>query len=310
MIFVSSTNKAVALLLASGLATLAGCGASPEGAAADDDLEVDASEAALHSGYGRRVIGVRFRDLPTLGASHVYEGWVVVDGKPISAGRFSLTNPSSALYFSGPRAVLDAATRYVLTIEPKVGDAPGPSGVRVLAGDIVRGYGRGQASLTVGEAFGTDFTGAKGEYILATPSTPAADDYALGVWFVKAGAPSLTLPTLPAGWVYEGWVTTGDGVLSTGRFKTASGMDSDGAGPTAGPQAGPPYPGQDFINPPVNLVGRRVIITVEPEDDDSPKPFAIKPLIDMNVEDVGQGVPQAMTNQAATTNPRGVAVIF
>lgn len=310
MIFVSPAKKAFALLLASGLATLAGCSAPPDGAGADDDLEVDASQAALHGGYGRSVIGVRFRDLPTLGANHVYEGWVMVGGKPISAGRFSLTNPGGALYFSGPRAILAAATRYVLTIEPKNGDAPGPSGVRVLAGDIDRAYGRGRASLTVGEAFGTDFSDAKGDYILATPSTPAADDYALGVWFVRSGAPSLTLPALPSGWVYEGWVTTGDGVLSTGRFKTASGMDSDGAGPTAGPQAGPPFPGQDFIDPPVNLVGRRVIITVEPEDDDSPKPFAIKPLVDTNVEDVGQGVPQAMTNQAGATNPRGVAVIF
>lgn len=309
MFFSHSKNALTLLLLTSGLATLAGC--SVPGESDDDDgLEVDASEAALYASSGRRVIGVRFRDLPTLGASHVYEGWVIVGGTPVSAGRFSLTNPSGALYFSGPRAVLDAATRYVLTIERKVGDAPGPSGVRVLAGDIVRSYGHGYASLTVGEAFGTDFREAKGDYILATPSTPAADDYALGVWFVKAGAPSLTLPTLPAGWVYEGWVTTNDGVLSTGRFKTATGMDSDGAGPTAGPQAGPPFPGQDFIDPPVNLVGRRVIITVEPEDDDSPKPFAIKPLIDTNVEDLGQGVPQAMTNQAATTNPRGVAVIF
>jgi hypothetical protein len=306
----SLSNQRLAVALVATLAAIAGCGASPADDAADDDLLVDADEAALQTAHDRAVIGVRFKNLPTLGANHVYEGWLIVGGKPLSAGRFALARPSAALYFSGPRAVLDAATRYVLTIERKVGDAPGPSGVKVLAGDLARGYARAHARLTVREAFDTDFTAASGGYILATPSTPAMDDYALGVWFVKSGAPSLTLPTLPAGWVYEGWIASQQGAVSTGRFKTAAGADSDGAGPAAGPNAGPPFPGQDFIRPPTNLIGGRVVVTVEPEDDDSPTPFAIKPLIDANIEDVGQGVIQTLENQAQATNPVGVAVIF
>ena len=42
--------------------------------------------------------------------------------------------------------------------------------------------------------------------------------------------PILDLPTLPAGWVYEGWVVGPDGPVTTGRFTMASGADSDGDG--------------------------------------------------------------------------------
>ena len=54
------------------------------------------------------------------------------------------------------------AARYVLTIEPEHGDAPSPSGVRVLAADTMRVLGRDSASLDVRSAFGTDFTEAFG----------------------------------------------------------------------------------------------------------------------------------------------------
>ncbi|MCA9589477.1 MAG: anti-sigma factor [Myxococcales bacterium] len=281
---------------------------------ADGDLQVDASEAALHGGYGRRVLGLRFKGLEPLGPDYVYEGWLLVDGAPVSAGRFSLTDPSRALYFSGPRSVLDRATAYILTIEPKVGDDPAPSKTHVLAGDIMRGYGYPRASLTISHkaALGTDFSTAAGSYFLQTPTSPEPDDYAQGIWFLNpgAGTPSLSLPTLPEGWVYEGWVVGADGPVSTGRFKVATGADSDGAGPAAGPNAGPPFPGQDFITPPRNLVGGKVVISVEPEMDDSPAPFAIKPLVDGEVTDVGPGVLQPLGNASAANAPRGIAVVF
>lgn len=301
----------LAVLAASALA--AGCAAAA--ADADDDLAVDESEAALHARPGRGVLGLRFRGLEPLGPDYVYEGWLIVNGEPVSAGRFELSSPGAAIYFTGPRSLLRSATAYVLTIEPKVGDDPAPSKVHVLAGDIHRSYGRGYASLTIGHpsALGTDFATATGGYILQTPTTASvAGDYRQGIWFVDpaAGAPSLSLPALPDGWVYEGWVVSGGTPVSTGRFKVPAGADGDGAGPTAGPDGSPPFPGQDFIAPPMDLVGGKVVISVEPEPDDMPAPFAIKPLVDEETTDVGPGVLQPLANAARTNAPRGVAVLF
>jgi hypothetical protein len=82
----------------------------------------------------------------------------------------------------------------------------------------------------------------------------------------------------------------------------ASGVDSDGAGGAlAGNDPAPPFPGQDFINPLRTLTGGyAAVISIEPEPDDSAAPFALKPLVDMNIEDLGIGVAQAMSNQASS----------
>lgn len=298
-----------------GLATLAlsidACTAPTSSA---DDEELSASEAELHRHPGRSVLGVKLSGLERLGDGYVYEGWLIVDGKPVSAGRFNLDGRHRPLYFSGPMATLSAATAYVLTIEPAENDDPMPSKVHVLAGDIRRHEGRRRAMLSTSHpaAFGTDFASAMGRFILQTPSTSEPSDYAQGVWFVDpaTGSPSLSLPALPEGWTYEGWVVVDGKPLSTGRFRSVSGADSDGAGPTAGPNAGPPFPGQDFINPPRNLVGGAVVVSVEPEDDDSPAPFAIKPLIAEKVEDVGPGVLADMKNTAEANTPRGAVVLY
>jgi hypothetical protein len=158
----------------------------------------------------------------------------------------------------------------------------------------------GTASLTVAHmgAIGNDFTGASGSYILAAPTGGDAASYLNGIWWLDAmgeeRSPSLVLPTLPEGWVYEGWVVGDEGPISTGRFTSASGQDSDGAGPAAGPNEFPPFPGQDFVNPPTDLTGYMATITIEPEPDNSPMPFTLAPLTD-EIEDVGMMTPQEMS---------------
>jgi hypothetical protein len=84
--------------------------------------------------------------------------------------------------------------------------------------------------------------------------------------------------------------------------------DSDGAGATSGPDDAPPFPGQDFIDPPVSLLGFAAVISVEPEPDDSPAPFVLKPLVDMDIKDVAPGVLQMMENNAASA-PTGTVTI-
>jgi hypothetical protein len=263
--------------------------------------------------HARNLLKLHFDGLEPLGEGFVYEGWLIVDGMPISTGRFEVMDNGEVAppVFPIDRGDAAAATAFVLTIEPAEDDPPEPSATHVLAGDLIERT----AHLTIGHpaALGTDFTSASGDFILATPSTAdIAEDYDQGIWWVDPGAgpgPSLDLPMLPAGWMFEGWVVGPDGPISTGRFLSVVGADSDGAGPTSGPDMGPPFPGQDFIDPPLVLIGLPTVISVEPDPDDSPAPFAIKPLVDPEIEDVGAGVLQMMINTPENA-PTGMAWIL
>ena len=111
---------------------------------------------------------------------------------------------------------------------------------------------------------------------------------------------------LPAGWMYEGWVVVGGMPITTGRFSQVMGADSDGGGATKGPMGTPPFPGQDFVRPPTNLIGGAAVISIEPQPDDSPGPFTLKPLIDHMIEDDGGHMSQSMDNNAGSF-PTGMA---
>ncbi len=254
---------------------------------------------------------LHFNGIEDLGPNFVYEGWIIVNGNPVSTGRFTVDGSGNQSQTDFPvlAANLMDATKFVLTIEPNPDPDPGPSMTHYLAGN----FSGSNASLTVSDpaALGSDFSSAAGEYILNTPSTASDNsDYAQGIWWLDPMAgpgPTLNLPTLPAGWMYEGWVVGPSGPVTTGKFTSVSGADGDGAGPTSGPDGFPPFPGQDFINPPMNLIGDAAVITIEPDADNSPAPFTLKPLVDGNIEDVGIGVLQGMGNNAGSF-PTGTAM--
>ena len=232
-----------------------------------------------------------FDQLPELGADYVYEGWLIVDGAPLSAGRF---DAADEVVFDFDTDFSEASA-YILTIEPRVGDDPAPSKTHIVGGDIAGG----QADLTIDHAgaLGTDFSAVAGSFIIAAPTAAglAGDFSDKGIWFLDPSgpAPSLDLPELPQGWTYEGWVATAEGPISTGTFRSVAGADSDAGGPAAGPAGAPPFPGQDFVNPPMSLIGSMAVISVEPQPDDSPAPFALKPLVGM-IEAAGTGVSQEL----------------
>jgi len=250
------------------------------------------------------------RGLEDLGPGWAYEGWLIEDGRPKSSGVFTVDAQGRPSRTSFTATVDDPSkvSAFVLTIEPAPDPDPAPSAVHLLGGN----FAQGAATLSTGHmaAIGSDFTNARGNFILAAPTGGSGTPHRWGIWWVDPGAgpgPSLQLPTLPTGWVYEGWVVGPDGPISTGRFAMPSGADSDRGGPMAGGGEAPPFPGQDFVRPPTDVTDNHMaVITIEPAPDNSPAPFGLKPLVDTTVEDNGMGVPQSMANNAAAF-PSGTA---
>ncbi len=173
------------------------------------------------------------------------------------------------------------------------------------------------ATLTVDHpaALGTDFSDAAGTFLLATPTDGNNTNELSGIWFLEVPGPnpSLVLPQLPPGWVYEGWAVI-DGVpVTSGTFLQATGFDDfDGF---SGDQGGPPFPGEDYLKNappgltfPTDLTGATVVVSVEPSPDDSPAPFAIKPLTG-NADDPAADHVSYRLENAITELPTVTAVI-
>jgi len=245
--------------------------------------------------------------LEDLGANAQYEGWVIVDGAPVTTGVFDVDADGnlSKTNFTIAADDLANATTFVLTIEQKPDNDAAPSKVHVLAGD----FSGDDAALTIGhgDALGTDLSSSRGKYLLATPTDGPDNNEKSGIWFLdnSSGAPQagLTLDALPEGWVYEGWAVI-DGVpVSTGTFSSTTGADA--AANYSGGEPGPPFPGEDFINNapaglsfPTDLSSGLAVISVEPVPDNSAAPFVLKPLVgnisanvlDHTVYDLGQNL--------------------
>ena len=255
-----------------------------------DDAPAPEDDSTVSSGSTN--VQLEFDGLEPLGEGFVYEGWVILDGAPVSTGRFNVEGDGSLTFLSDSLVAdedLARATTVVITIEPAVDPDPGPADPKPLAGDIVDGV----AQLSIGHpaAIGDDFSEAGGSFFVATPTTESTDDEYSGVWFLVPpageGQPptaGLDIPELPAGWVYEGWVVIDGQPVSTGRFLDPAAPDDFGG--FSGPLGNPPFPGEDFIvnapdglTFPLDLRGNgTVVLTIEPADDDSPAPFAMRPL--------------------------------
>ncbi|NQU39500.1 MAG: anti-sigma factor [Lentisphaerae bacterium] len=226
--------------------------------------------------------------LADLGATAKYEGWLIVDGVPVSTGVFDVdaSGSVSSSKFGVSAEAYDRATAFVLTIEPFPDTDPAPSDTHILAGS----FSDMMADVSVGHpaALGNDLSGVAGSYILATPTDGPATSENSGIWFLdlSSGSPAqgLTLPTLPAGWLYEGWAVINGTPVSTGTFTSPTGADD--AAPHSGTAPGPPFPGEDFlVNAPAGLTfptdiaGGKAVISIEPSPDNSAAPFLLKPLV-------------------------------
>ena len=116
-----------------------------------------------------KALNLNITGLEDLGPDFAYEGWLIVDGQPVSAGIFNVEGGElTQSSFNLAASDVDNASAYVLTIEPVPDADPAPSSVHILAGD----FAANSAPLSVnhGAAIATDFTEATGSYILATPT--------------------------------------------------------------------------------------------------------------------------------------------
>ena len=222
-------------------------------------------------------------------AGEQYEGWIVVNGTPVSTGTFTVNangDLSQSSFMLDPET-LDLATDFVLSIEPMPDNDPESSAIKILGGS----FSGNTASATVAHpaALGDDFMNVMGKYILATPTTATMDDENSGVWFldINGGSPimGLELPDLPSGWKYEGWAVVNGMPVSSGTFSMVDAMDD--SAPYSGINgSGPPFPGEDYVmnapsglDFPTDLSEGVVVISIEPSPDNSPNPFAFKPLV-------------------------------
>ncbi len=294
------------ILSVTAMLVLAGC---------NDDEGTETSVADLSLG---------FNGLEDLGSGFAYEGWIMVNGSPVSTGVFTVdaTGVPSQTAFEVDIDDLQSTTAFILSIEPVPDPDPAPSNTKILGGAF--SGNAADVSISHAAALGTSFTGVSGGYILATPTTSATDDNEAGVWFLDntSGSPEAGLTDLPdlsavTGWTYEGWAVI-DGVpVSTGTFNMASGAD-DNASSSAFKGLdgdGPGYPGEDFIrNAPTGLTfpadltaeGTNIVISIEPVPDNSDAPFTLKPLAGSSTG-AAPGTFTVMDNIAASTYPSGVA---
>lgn len=243
--------------------------------------------------YGNLVLNLT--GLEDLGNTSTYEGWLLVDGVPVSTGTFTVDAAGnlSKTSFEVSEVILDAATKFILTIEPNPDSDPAPSSQKLIAGDF--NGNMANVSTNTAPAIG-DFSNAAGTFFLRSPTdepigTPNNGNDENGVWFGLPGMPpaaNFTLPQLDEGWIYEGWVVGDSGPLSTGTFSAFDTVDNN-AGTAASysgtAQIGPPLPGEDFFNNapigetfPLDIRGRTVVISIEPVPDNSAAPFLLKPL--------------------------------
>jgi len=249
--------------------------------------------------------------LEDLGSEFAYEGWIIVDNAPVSTGTFTVdaNGNLSESTFEVANSDLEAATMFVLSIEPVPDADPAPAATKLLAGS----FDGNSASLST-STVGGGFESAIGKYIIATPTGTGADEEEFsGIWFLDNSSGSavagLDLPELEVGWKYEGWVVIDGTPVTTGTFLDVNAADE--AAPFSGTNAGPSYPGEDFLNNaptgltfPTDLRGTTAVISVEPDPDNSAAPFALKPLAGM-IPATLSGNPYDIDNNVSASFPSG-----
>lgn len=169
-----------------------------------------------------------------------YQVWAVLRDERVPLGYNAALVNSDRHQYTLPSSPSTVNSIEITVEEDKDTSSSGPV---VMSGDVNK---NGIADLS----FPVDLTESSGGYTITTPTSESADD-TNGVWFVEnvesTPQAGLDLPTLPTGWIYEGWVKLSDRQpVSTGRFRNPTIPDYyNGFG---GEQNLLSFPGEDFLN--------------------------------------------------------------
>lgn len=223
------------------------------------------------------IIELDVSNLPDSGDDFDYYMWLVSGGVNIRLGSFEVENglPSQTLWQLGDLNILENASNILVSMSPEGIEPTSPDKMVMLSGDFGSlTENSGSLSTAPMSTEGNGFSGSTGEYLLATPTTSTMSEERSGIWFGNNSTgsvePGLNLPTLTDGWVYQGWVNLGSGlVLRTGKFYQADSSDLEKI--YGGSLDGFNVPGEDFNqnlpmmgNPPT-LSGNEVWLTVQPD---------------------------------------------
>ncbi len=160
---------------------------------------------------------LQFTNLADPGNDH-YEGWLIVDGSPVSTGKFTVDANGNILDLEGEaiekfslNVDINQATDFVLSLEPEGDTDSVPADIKPLAGSL----NAEKDSATLSHNVGVDLSSASGEFILATPTNDEESvDYNIDLEFTN-------LANLTSGH-YEGWLIISGAPVSTGKFKFSS----------------------------------------------------------------------------------------
>ena len=267
-------------------------------------------------------VRLELENLAPLLDGYTYQAWAKIGFITLPSERFNVVENGSFVNSSGQfiqnafifTEDISDASQVFITIEDKRDSDETPSGTVVLAGDV--SGSSATLSMTHPLALNTSFGGQSGSFMLMSWVSGAPVDDTSGLWFIEGtrNAPTagLSLPTLPDGWTYEGWVDKGGALVSTGTFRDNSGHDLERLYSTSDT---PPFPGEDFVeNPPAGVTfpldpsGGTVQITVEPFPDDTVLPYGITVLSGAVPASPTAVTPYPLTE--AVSGPTGVATIF
>jgi len=232
-------------------------------------------------------VRLELEDLPPLQDGFSYQAWARVGVQYWPTEKFNVAENGSFINASGQfiqnsltfEGDVSAASEVLVTIEEKRDADEEPSATVVFAGDV----NEFQAVLTQEHprALGLSFDGETGSFMLMSHAFDAQSSDVSGLWFVEGSksAPTagLSLPALPGGWVYEGWIEAGGALISTGSFRANDEADLQRRYSSSDT---PRFPGEDFdenapdgITFPLDPSGGSVYVTIEPFPDDTVEPF-------------------------------------
>jgi hypothetical protein len=224
--------------------------------------------AFMPGSSGRQNLQLSFAGLPSLGDGHYYEGWAVVDGDAWSTGKFDVAANGELIDLDGnviedgvygAGIDISEATMVAITIHPPVDDR-GPAAPHILGGAVADL----ESALTIdsNHALGTDFATARGVYLMD------GEDSTL----------TFRMPVLIAGFEYEAWSVADDVATSLGRFGGADLAHDDGGHDDNAQVAVVDDLTHELVVTDIELRGSRLMVTVEPQDDNDAGPFGIRVL--------------------------------